>query len=730
VDDVVVKQVPIPITPAASGTSNDMVLTQANTGTYWLELTANQVAIAGRHKLTAFISGALIVWEEFMVVEEGIFDANFVAGSVPYDAYMGPRGPGVYLNDAAANTATVNGVDGTVGNPVSTIAAAKTLADSMSLDRIYLVNDSLITLAATMENYEFVGIGAGNQVTLGSEDVDNSEFFFLSVTGTQGGTGLIMLEGCALTGLAALECFAQNCSLTGNNTLRASTNTIFDQCKSAVAGASTPEITFPGSGTTNLSFRHYSGGLQLNSGTTNDTVSYESDGQLIIDATCTSLVVVVRGNCSITDNGTTTVLTEDAAVTRSVVADSVWDEILTGATHNIATSAGRRLRGIQEFQGYENGAIWIDTVDGTAGTTDFENGTVEKPVNSIADANTLATSLKIERFEIAPGSSITFAASQNNQTFMGHNWTLALGGRDIAGSGIFGATVSGAASGTGTLQIFDKCILNATSHIKGTHLVECGIAGTQTIVEAGDFFTDRCHSAIAGTATPVWDFGGALAASNLSFRNYSGGIEIQNMGAGAGSYTMSLEGRGQLIINANCSATSTVAIRGLFTVTDNAGGAVTLSDAARFDTAQDLTVGTVSTAAISSTSFGAGAVDAAAIAADAIGSSELAASAVNEIVDQMWNETRTDHATAGTFGESFQGVVNGAAEAGTLSTTQMTTDLSEATDEHFNGRTVIWITGVLAGQASDITAYLGSTGRLTYTAVTEAPSATDRFFII
>jgi hypothetical protein len=46
---------------------------------------------------------------------------------------------------------------------------------------------------------------------------------------------------------------------------------------------------------------------------------------------------------------------------------------------------------------------------------------------------------------------------------------------------------------------------------------------------------------------------------------------------------MSLEGWGQLVINANCSATSTVAIRGSFSVTDNAGGAVTLSDDARYE---------------------------------------------------------------------------------------------------------------------------------------------------
>lgn len=79
---------------------------------------------------------------------------------------------------------------------------------------------------------------------------------------------------------------------------------------------------------------------------------------------------------------------------------------------------------------------------------------------------------------------------------------------------------------------------------------------------------------------------------------------------------------------------------------------------------------------------------------------------------------------------SAEVIVIGAAEAGTLSTTQMTTDLTEATDDHYKGRTVIWTSGVLIGQASDITAYLGSTGRLTFTAVTEAASAGNGFVIV
>lgn len=97
--------------------------------------------------------------------------------------------------------------------------------------------------------------------------------------------------------------------------------------------------------------------------------------------------------------------------------------------------------------------------------------------------------------------------------------------------------------------------------------------------------------------------------------------------------------------------------------------------------------------------------------------------------DAVWDEARSGHATAGTFGEGFQALVHGQAITGTLSTTQMTTNLTEATDDHYNGRIVTFITGNLAGQATDITDYVGSSKRITMTALTEAPANGDRFVI-
>ena len=85
---------------------------------------------------------------------------------------------------------------------------------------------------------------------------------------------------------------------------------------------------------------------------------------------------------------------------------------------------------------------------------------------------------------------------------------------------------------------------------------------------------------------------------------------------------------------------------------------------------------------------------------------------------------------AARLSDSAETMVLGAAITGTLSTTEMSTDLTEATDDHYNGRVIIWTSGVLVNQATDITDYNGTTKALTYTATTEAPSNGDTFIIV
>ena len=262
-----------------------------------------------------------------------------------------------------------------------------------------------------------------------------------------------------------------------------------------------------------------------------------------------------------------TELTNDAAI-----ADAVWDEVLTAGTHNVVNSAGRRLRTIQDGGSVYGGYIWIDTINGTAGTTAYENGTSDNPVDSIADANTLAAAVGIDRFMVAPNSSITFAATQSNEEFHGRNWTLALGGQSIAGSYFKGATVSGI--GTGADYHFDTCHIGTCTLANGD-LQWCSLDDTLTLSAAGSYRLHGCYSGIAGSSSPTIDFGAAVGNTALNMRLYSGGVTINNKDA-TGSDTMSLEGNGQLTVAA--SSGGAISVRGNFKVTNTGGATITYDD--------------------------------------------------------------------------------------------------------------------------------------------------------
>jgi len=274
----------------------------------------------------------------------------------------------------------------------------------------------------------------------------------------------------------------------------------------------------------------------------------------------------------------------------SQIVDEVWDEVLTSGTHNVNNSSGKRLRDLKEQGGYEGGFIYIDTVGGTAGSDPFVNGTVDNPVDNIADFNTLAAALNINNAKITAGSSITFTTSQEKQSFIGESWTLALGGKNVSGSFFHGADISGICTGA-IKPKFEDCEINGTT-LPPSHFDKCGFNGTMIAGSAGDFFfADGCHSSIAGTGTPVFDYGAAIGATNFNFRGYHGGIKLLNMQTGD---NFSHDGDGQIIIDATCTG-GTMRISGHQALTgadayETAGG--TISDDARFAIDQLEGVGT------------------------------------------------------------------------------------------------------------------------------------------
>lgn len=74
----------------------------------------------------------------------------------------------------------------------------------------------------------------------------------------------------------------------------------------------------------------------------------------------------------------------------------------------------------------------------------------------------------------------------------------------------------------------------------------------------------------------------------------------------------------------------------------------------------------------------------------------------------------------------YQGSVTGAATATTL----IDSTLTQSATDHWKGRILIFLTGSLTYQATDITAFDPATDKLTFTALTGAPSGGDLYVIV
>lgn len=495
----------------------------------------------------------------------------------------GYQNAAIWFDSGASNTSTVKGIDGTATNPVSTMGAVNTLLAATNLNRIEVLPGSTVTLAASQNDQVFNG--ENWILALESQDISGSTFIGAHVSGIASGTGTEQtFRNCHLAAITHIkETHILECGILGNQTVGEAGDYYFDRCHSSIAGTATWVFDFGAAiGDTNLNLRNYSGGIQLeNMGDTGtDTASIEGQGQ-IIEGTCTGGTVAIRGLFT-TSGITNLTLVDDARYDSGNLVKLIWDRVLTSGNHNIQNSSGKILRELKEIAGYEGGKIYYDNIGGAAGDEAFINGTLENPVNNMTDLNTLSATLNISSFMIAPGSTVTFAASQEKQIFTGEVWTLVLGNQSVSGTTFHGADISGICTGT-IKPNFESCTINDVT-LPPCHMHNCGIAGAFTVGSTGDFFlADGCHSEVAGTGTPSIDFGAAVGDANLNLRNYSGGIELLNMGQ-AGTDNISIEGDGQVVINAN-SIGGTIAIRGHQTITGStafitAGG--TISDDARF----------------------------------------------------------------------------------------------------------------------------------------------------
>jgi hypothetical protein len=186
----------------------------------------------------------------------------------------------------------------------------------------------------------------------------------------------------------------------------------------------------------------------------------------------------------------------------------------------------------------------------------------------------------------------------------------------------------------------------------------------------------------------------------------------------------------------------------------NAAGGLPISDAGGLDLDAKigaLTYGTANRVNAQVYGMEANVLTATAINADAITAAKVAADVTTEIqsglataaalttVDTVVDAIKVITDALGATAAARLALSAGQIITGTIDTTvaPSTTefeadDITEATADHYNGRVVIFTSGVLAGQATSISDYAlaGGKGHFTVVAMTEAPGNNDTFIIV
>ena len=205
--------------------------------------------------------------------------------------------------------------------------------------------------------------------------------------------------------------------------------------------------------------------------------------------------------------------------------------------------------------GYAMGRIWVDTINGVAGSVAHVNGTADNPVDSWADALTLAASLKIYSFNLSNGSEITLTADSSYYSFIGAA-TIHLDSNVITHAHFEDIElIDGISSGDDAE--FHLCGIG-TATIAHAHFLDCNFSGTFTSVADDDYFIMNGTDTAGGAASQVvFVF---KANVEVLFRDYNGGLEIQDMDV---TNNMIIDGAGRLDIDASCTAGS-ITLRGFF----------------------------------------------------------------------------------------------------------------------------------------------------------------------
>lgn len=607
--------------------------------------------------------------------------AAFNQGSEGYD------NGAVWLDTTRSNTNTVVGIDGVARNAVSTIGAAVTLLAATNLHKIAVGPSSSFTLASTHDNEVFEGHEW--TLALGSQSIAASMFIDADVTGTATGAESEW-EDCIFNVVSLPAMQAYNCSFkattSGGFTMSAAGDYRFINCQSGVAGSGSPLFTL-GTGAITAEFRRWSGGIQV--------ANISSDDVLTIGG----------------ELGTVTLGGADGTIEIRGTYKAIVDNRTGSPTLNVS---GAIRGGSGE---YTSGVVY-DNVGGEAGAVSHFNGIETRASSVWADAQAIATAINVVDYHILNGATVTLdATSVVDHSFVGEHWTLALASRNISGIHVHGATVTGISTAT-TGYEFSSSELGSVTMDNDGHFHSCGLEGTFTVGQAGQFLFKDCF----GTTDAPWilDFA-ALGATVVHLFNFFGDVTATNMAAGD---VLHITGGG-IISTATCTG-GTIEQNGFFAYTDAGGNITKLQadiknsvDAIETDT-QDLQT-QIGTAGTGLTNLG--------------GMSTGMQAEVNAEADTALTDydgpTRTEATADKNEIITYLGGVltKGTSDSGTT-TTMVDAARTEADTDYWAGDWIQFTSGTLLGQTRLITGFTPGTDTITFAPATTQAVGTHTYTIV
>jgi len=272
------------------------------------------------------------------------------------------------------------------------------------------------------------------------------------------------------------------------------------------------------------------------------------------------ITIFVSGNFAPEDSDAETVVPTDGAYTAAIfglqpITQKV-DELLT----------------VSQEASY-NGAVFIDTIDGTPGAA-YPCGLLSEPTSTLADGLTIANNLGLKKLLVR--GTIVLTQDMSGFLFEGRGTpaVIILNGQTIAGCTFADVMITGDAnSSTGVLV--DRCLVSSVTNI-GAGITESSLLGTNTLVvgTANDGFISNSGAHKTAGMAPIIDLQGAH--QSVDIRAYVGALEIA--GVSHVSATVEADIDVGVVTLAASDTAGTITIRGIGTLTDNSAGSTVNSD--------------------------------------------------------------------------------------------------------------------------------------------------------